>query len=143
MLSHKETNFHLNNKENTNGENYLDRALGGQPDLQRRVRTIIEEIQPRIDAIDAEFATKYGWTRNEQINSAHRRGDSDVEGRIEAILLVYPERESFQGEKECQRGPCTGPSRHSDWCSLFKDMQLPGFARSPLWGCGVPWMPAN
>ena len=74
--------FENNWKENPNGENYLDRALGGQPDLQRRVRTIIEEIQPRIDAIDAEFATKYGWTRNEQINSAHRRGDSDVEGRI-------------------------------------------------------------
>ncbi len=74
--------FENNWKENPNGERYLDRALGGQPDLQRRVRTIIEEIQPRIDAIDAEFATKYGWTRNEQINSAHRRGDSDVEGRL-------------------------------------------------------------
>jgi len=74
--------FENNWKENPNGERYLDRALGGRPDLQRRVRTIIEEIQPRIDAIDAEFATKYGWTRNEQINSAHRRGDSDVEGRL-------------------------------------------------------------
>ena len=45
-------------KESKNGEDYLERSLGGRPDLQRPVRNIDTEIRSRIDEIDAGFAEK-------------------------------------------------------------------------------------
>jgi hypothetical protein len=62
-----------------NGEEYIS-ALGakGRPDLQRKVQDIINEVQPRIDEIDSDFSERYGFTRNEQINSNFRRTEEQV-----------------------------------------------------------------
>jgi hypothetical protein len=62
-----------------NGEEYIS-ALGakGRPDLQRKVQGIINEVQPRIDEIDSDFSERYGFTRNEQINSNFRRTEEQV-----------------------------------------------------------------
>ena len=65
---------------NVNGENYRSRITGtGSSDLQRADRVLIEEIQERIDDIDADFSEKYGWTRNQAINSEFRRKPSDLD----------------------------------------------------------------
>lgn len=58
----------------SNGEDYIQ-AIGakGRPDLQRKVYDLIREIQPRIDAIDADYSEKHGFTRNEAINTEFRQ----------------------------------------------------------------------
>jgi len=62
-----------------NGEDYI-KSIGdkGRPDLQRKVQDIINEVQPRIDEIDSDFSERYGFTRNEQINSSFRRTEEQV-----------------------------------------------------------------
>ena len=62
-----------------NGEEYIS-ALGakGRSDLQRKVQDIINEVQPRIDEIDSDFSERYGFTRNEQINSSFRKTEEQV-----------------------------------------------------------------
>jgi hypothetical protein len=63
-------------KEKVNGEGYLDDGrLAGRPDLQQVVRDIVTELEPRIEAVETEFANKYGWTRNLELNSAYRKGE--------------------------------------------------------------------
>ncbi len=60
-------------KENVNGEGYLDNGrLAGRPDLQQRVRDIVTELAPRIDAVETEFANKYNWTRDSGLNSTYQ-----------------------------------------------------------------------
>ena len=56
----------------TNGEGYLEDGLRGQLDLQRKVGDIVTLLNPRIEAVEEEFANKYGWTRNQEINRAYR-----------------------------------------------------------------------
>jgi len=60
---------------NKNGEDYI-RGVSerGSSDLYRKVRTIIEEIQPRVDEIDADFAERYGWSVNAELNAGYRPG---------------------------------------------------------------------
>ena len=68
-----DTGYLENNwEENRNGEGYLEDGLRGQPDLQRKVRDIVTLLQPRVEAVEEEFANKYGWTRNAEINRAYR-----------------------------------------------------------------------
>jgi len=57
-----------------NGENYLESSLKGRPDLQRKVRDIVEKLAPRIDELDKDFSRRYGWTLNREINSGNQRG---------------------------------------------------------------------
>jgi hypothetical protein len=59
-----------------NGENYIrsGTSLKGRPDLQRKVRDIVEKLGPRIDELDKDFSRRYGWTLNREINSGNRRG---------------------------------------------------------------------
>ena len=57
---------------NKNGEGYFDSRWAGRPDLQERVRNVIAEIGPRIDEVDIDFSERYGWTRNEALNSGYR-----------------------------------------------------------------------
>lgn len=66
-------------QENRNGEGYLSDGLGGRSDLQRKIRSIIEEIQPRIDAVDRYYADNYGWTRNENLNREFKEKAPEVE----------------------------------------------------------------
>ena len=60
---------------NKNGEDYI-RGVSerGSPDLYRKVRTIIEEIQPRVDEIDTDFSERYGWSVNSELNAGYRPG---------------------------------------------------------------------
>ena len=58
--------------QNKNGENYPQTSLEGRPDLQEKVRDIVRELQPRIDEVDTTLSEKYGWTRDESINSIYR-----------------------------------------------------------------------
>ena len=55
-----------------NGEGYLESSLKGRSDIQRKVRDIVTEIQPRIDDVETDFAERYGWTRNDGLNSGYR-----------------------------------------------------------------------
>ena len=60
---------------NRNGEGYYQGRWSGRPDLQRRVRGVVEEIAPRIDDIEIDFSERYGWTRNEQLLGDYRAGE--------------------------------------------------------------------
>lgn len=65
-------------KENVNGEGYLDNSrLSRRPDLQQRVRDIVTELAPKIDAVEPEFSNKYNWTRNPELNSAYTTTPQD------------------------------------------------------------------
>jgi hypothetical protein len=58
--------------EKFNGEGYLDTGdLARRPDLQRKVRDIVARLAPRVSAVEDEFANRYNWTRNRQLNSAY------------------------------------------------------------------------
>jgi hypothetical protein len=45
-----------------NGEKYYAALAEGRPDLHRKVRDVLAKVQPRLDAINEEFAQRYGWT---------------------------------------------------------------------------------
>lgn len=61
--------------EKKNGENYLQESrLAQRPDLQQRVRDLVARLEPRIKAVEAEFADKYGWSPREDLNTAYRAG---------------------------------------------------------------------
>jgi hypothetical protein len=62
-------------EENKNGEGYYADIAARSPDLSRRVYDIVRKIQPRIEAIDQEYASKFGWTINDSINRVFRRPD--------------------------------------------------------------------
>ena len=66
-------------QENRNGEGYSSDGSGGRSDLQRKIRSIIEKIQPRIDAVDRYYADNYGWTRNENLNTEFKEKAPEVE----------------------------------------------------------------
>ena len=58
---------------NKNGEDYLrGTSFSGSPDIQRKVRSLITKFSARIDEIDREFAERYGFTRNAEINNEYR-----------------------------------------------------------------------
>ena len=77
-------------KEKVNGEGYLDDGrLAGRPDLQQVVRDIVTELEPRIEAVETEFANKYGWTRNLELNSAYRKGEE-----VSSAISVSAEADS-------------------------------------------------
>ena len=60
---------------NKNGEDYIKAAsASGSPDIQRKVRDLITEPAPRIDAIDTDYQIKYGFTGNSDINAEFRTG---------------------------------------------------------------------
>jgi hypothetical protein len=46
-----------------NGEEYYAALAQGRSDLQRKVRDVVAKVGPRIEAIQEEFAQRYGWTR--------------------------------------------------------------------------------
>ena len=60
---------------NKNGEGYISQLREeGRSDIQRKVRDVITELSPRIDAIDSEYQIKYGFTGNSDINAEFRTG---------------------------------------------------------------------
>lgn len=82
------------NRENKNGESYYADIATRSPDLSRRVYDIVRKIQPRIEAVDQECASKFGWRINETINRVFRspdpttgRADSpDYEGTVRGAV---------------------------------------------------------
>jgi hypothetical protein len=66
-------------KVGKNGEGYLKAISGaGRSDLQRLVRDLIEEYQPKVDEVDQSFAGQYGWTINDAINANYRKQSDEV-----------------------------------------------------------------
>ena len=60
---------------NKNGEGYISQLREeGRSDIRRKVRDVITELSPRIDAIDTEYQIKYGFTGNSDINAEFRTG---------------------------------------------------------------------
>lgn len=86
-----------------NGEGYLRDSRRISPDLQRRVESLVRQIQPRIQEVDQDFSERYGWTRNESINSNYRSRPSDLEAESRAPVydgdtLVEPAYVDFSIE---------------------------------------------
>jgi len=75
-----EGDFYTNDwSKSPNGEDYFRYISGeGSSDLSAGDRVLIEEIQSRIDDIDADFSAKYGWSLNEGINANFRRQSTEV-----------------------------------------------------------------
>ena len=70
-------------KKDKNGQGYLQRLRKeGQSDLYRKVYDIIEELQPRIDDVDAKFRDEYGFELNEEINSGFRNRNLIDDGSV-------------------------------------------------------------
>jgi hypothetical protein len=99
----------------TNGEGYIRDIEGRSPDLSGRVSDLVRQLQPRIQAVDQEYAGKYGWAVNPDINrtfadSGTGRGNTasyagTVEGALfrDGRLLVS----HFSGQKR----PTLDPSK--------------------------------
>jgi len=59
---------------NKNGEDYIKgTSFEGSPDLQRKVRDLISLFSERVDEIDIDFAERYGFTRNTELNASYRQ----------------------------------------------------------------------
>ena len=60
-----------------NGEDYIRGMAGtGRPNIHGKVLNIVKKLQARIDDVDAEYSEKYGFTRNQEINSQFRSEDT-------------------------------------------------------------------
>lgn len=60
-----------------NGEGYIQNIGRISPDLQGRVENIVRELKQRINEVDQGFSEKYGWSRDESINS-NFKGPAEV-----------------------------------------------------------------
>ncbi len=78
--------------KNKNGEGYIQSIGGISPDLQGRVENIVRDLKQRIDEVDQTFSEKYGWTRDESINSNYT-GQADLTPPT-LSKKVLPEEES-------------------------------------------------
>ena len=75
--------------ENLNGESYMDSGnLAGRPDLQRKIRDIVNRLAPRISAVEEEFSNRHGWTRNRELNRAYETTDQNPIGIAPSTLPV-------------------------------------------------------
>jgi len=79
-----------------NGEDYLESGLKGRPDLQRKVRDIVEKLAPRIDELDRDFSRRYGWTLNRGANSGHRGRLAPAAALAAPLLLGGSEKGSAE-----------------------------------------------
>lgn len=70
-----------------NGEGYLRDSRRISPDLQGRVESLIRKIQPRIQEVDQDFSERYGWTRNESINTNYRLRPEDLDAESRAAVF--------------------------------------------------------
>lgn len=64
-----------------NGEGYIQNIGRISPDLQGRVENIVRELKQRINEVDQGFSEKYGWSRDESINSNYA-GNTDPARKI-------------------------------------------------------------
>lgn len=69
---------------NKNGEDYIKgTSFEGSPDIQRKVRDLISLFSERVDEIDIDFAERYGFTRNTELNASYRQ---DTQANIDTVL---------------------------------------------------------
>ena len=81
-----------------NGEGYIQDIGRISPDLQGRVENIVRELKQRINEVDQGFSEKYGWSRDESINSnyeapaeiARRPDEPEVDQSLEATIPPAP-----------------------------------------------------
>ncbi|MEK9655839.1 MAG: LPD38 domain-containing protein, partial [Halieaceae bacterium] len=79
--------------EKKNGENYLQESrLAQRPDLQQRVRDLVSQLDPRIKAVENEFADKYGWSPREDLNTAYRARPASPEIKDIDTEVIEPRR---------------------------------------------------
>jgi len=97
--------------KNKNGESYIESIRGISPDLQRRVENIVRDLKSRIDEVDQTFSEKYGWTRDESINSDYRE-PGEIARRPEDPELDL----SFEITKP-PAPPGKPPSENYEWTS--------------------------
>jgi hypothetical protein len=45
--------------------------LARRPDLQRKVRDLVTRLAPRVSAVEEEFANRYSWNRNTNLNRSY------------------------------------------------------------------------
>ena len=82
--------------KNKNGEDYIRQIRReGQPDIYRKVYSVIKKINARIDDIDQDFSERYGFTRNQELNAEYRRSESN-EGQSSEVNQALPD--SDQGD---------------------------------------------
>ena len=90
LFSAQKGDYSNNWSEYKNGEGYLQRiSKEGQSDLYRKVRSIIDEIQPRIDDVDRDFSERYGFNFNSEINSAYR-GEGQLDEGVRVTVDDTP-----------------------------------------------------
>ena len=90
-----------------NGEDYTQTSLSGRPDLQERVRSIVRELQPKVDEVDLSFSEKYGWTRDDSINAEFRR-PAEIRRELNPDLELSTKEPSPPGRP---------PSENYEWTS--------------------------
>ena len=79
--------------EKKNGENYLQESrLAQRPDLQQRVRDLVSRLDPRIKAVETEFADKYGWSPREDLNTAYKARPASPEIKDIDTEVIEPRR---------------------------------------------------
>lgn len=75
-----------------NGESYISQLREeGRSDIRRKVRDIITEIAPRIDAIDTDYQINHGFTANPEINEEFRRQVNSSEATEEVAKDIKNE----------------------------------------------------
>ena len=90
LFSAQKGDYSNNWSEFKNGEGYLQGiSKEGQSDLYRKVRSIIDEIQPRIDDVDRDFSERYGFNFNSEINSAYR-GEGQLDEGVRVTVDDTP-----------------------------------------------------
>ena len=79
--------------EKKNGENYLQESrLAQRPDLQQRVRDLVSRLDPRIKAVETEFADKYGWSPRDDLNTAYKARPASPEIKDIDTEVIEPRR---------------------------------------------------
>jgi len=64
-----------------NGEAFTNSiSTEGQSDILGKVRSIIDEIQPKVDEVEIYYAEKYGFTRNAELNTNVTKSDDGPSG---------------------------------------------------------------
>jgi len=101
--------------ENKNGEGYLQGRLRERPDLQRRVSSLITQLQPRIREVEAEFAGTYGWTRNHELNR-------DFEGEVDEPSFIQKKKKNAKNNTLDDGSPSTSQFTYNDEIDAQSDL---------------------
>ena len=102
VLFHSQNGYVGNDwSQSKNGEDYINSIRDrGRPDVQRKVPAILSRLQKRIDEVDADFAERYGFTRNEELNANYREVEPETSPLGQKVEpLTDPEEPSKFGTR--------------------------------------------